>query len=330
MPAAPEAPAPWYVRVMLGFAGLIAALFLLAFLGLGFRFVADSPAAAAVVGLALVAGAYALFRASRRGDFAAMFALAASIAGQALFIYGAHESFFRGSPAALWALVAIFEAVLTYAMANYIHRVGSAYAATIAVALALAAAGMGFIAPGVIAATLAWLWLDEARLAKAHSRITPAAYGLTLAFFQLEATALLARGVLLDTSTDVPVLWALVPIGEGLVLLVLLAVVGTLIRRAGWPLSDRRAIVAIVAAAVIGAASLHAPGIAGGLAVVVLGFAAGNAILCGLGIAGLLVYLCGYYYVLDLTLMGKAIALGVTGVTLLVARHVVLRRVLPA
>jgi uncharacterized membrane protein len=51
-------------------------------------------------------------------------------------------------------------------------------------------------------------------------------------------------------------------------------------------------------------------------------------VLWGLGVAGLLAYVCGYYYLLDLTLMDKAIALAATGAVLLAARYLVLNRVL--
>jgi hypothetical protein len=207
--------------------------------------------------------------------------------------------------------------------------VGSAYAAGIAFALAMGSAGAGFAAPGVLAAVLAYLWLEEARLAHAHTRVTPIAYGLTLAFIQVEATSMLGRGALLHTPADPSLIYSPAPIGESLVAIVLVAVVATLVRRAGWSLRERPGFISMLAAAAIGAASLQAPGIAGGLAVIILGFAAGNAVLWGLGIAGLLFYICGYYYVVDLTLMGKAITLAATGLVLLGARRLVLRGTLP-
>ena len=43
--------APWFVRAMLGIAGWIGAVFLLGFVGLGFRFVMESAGASFIVGL---------------------------------------------------------------------------------------------------------------------------------------------------------------------------------------------------------------------------------------------------------------------------------------
>src|SRR4051812_23778459 len=81
MPAGTESHTPWYVRGMLCIAGLIAAGFLLGFVGAGFVFIVQSKAAAAAVGLMLMTAAYALFRTVPRSDFGSMFALAVSFAG---------------------------------------------------------------------------------------------------------------------------------------------------------------------------------------------------------------------------------------------------------
>jgi len=55
MPEAEETDTPWYVRVMLGIAGFIAAVFLLGFVGVGFAFVLESKAAC-LAALATFAG----------------------------------------------------------------------------------------------------------------------------------------------------------------------------------------------------------------------------------------------------------------------------------
>jgi uncharacterized membrane protein len=62
--------------------------------------------------------------------------------------------------------------------------------------------------------------------------------------------------------------------------------------------------------------------------IVVLGYANGNRVLAGLGIAGLLLYVSAYYYLLELTLLHKSAVLAATGLVLLTARWVVLELVL--
>ncbi len=329
MPAVEEAHTPWYVRVMLGIAGLIAAMFLLAFVGAGFSFVLENKIASLAVGLMVIAGAYALFRNFPQGDFASMFALAVSIAGQTLVVVGIFGFFdhatIRATPV---ALIAVIEALLAVAMPNFIHRAGSAYAAGLAFAYACEASGAYFIAAGVVATVVAWVWLNEARFGKHHSIVTPIGYGLTLAFVQMEGTALLGHSMaaLLGSGT-VSRGWPW--LGEALILAALVVSVWALLQRAGWVLPERRAVLALIAAAAIGAASFKAPGIAGGLMIALLGFANGNRVLVGLGIAALLFCVSGYYYLLDATLLLKSGVLAVTAVALLAARWLVLNVVMP-
>ena len=81
MPAPGEKHTPWYVRVMLGVAGLIAAVFLLGFIGVGVAFVIKSQTASMAVGLMVITASYAIFHLAPRNDFSTMFALAVSLAG---------------------------------------------------------------------------------------------------------------------------------------------------------------------------------------------------------------------------------------------------------
>ncbi len=68
MPATEEAHTPWYVRAMLGIAGLIAAGFLLGFVWIGFDFVLRSKTASLAVGLMVIGAAYAVFRVAPRNE----------------------------------------------------------------------------------------------------------------------------------------------------------------------------------------------------------------------------------------------------------------------
>jgi uncharacterized membrane protein len=329
MPQAGEAHTAWYVRVMLGIAGWIAAGFLFGFVGIAFAFVVQSKTASLAVGLMLIAAAYAVFRAAPRNDFTSMFALAVSFVGQALMISGVFGFFGSQSTGAMpWAAVAVIEAVLAVAMPNFIHRTVSACAAGLAFAYACKVSGAHAVPGGVVAAAVACVWLNEARLGKLHAIVAPIGYGLTLSFTLIEGTALLRNSVAIIFGPQVPSeasLW----VGEALVVATLLASVGVLLKRTGWTLREPRTVLALVAAAAIGAASFKAPGIAGGLMIVLLGFANGNRVLVGLGIASLLFYVSGYYYLLDATLLVKSGVLAATGGVLIAARWLVLNVVMP-
>jgi len=329
MPETEEAYTPWYVRVMLGIAGWIGAGFLFGFVGVGFAFVIQSETASITVGLMVIAAAYAVFRAPLRNDFTSMFALAVSFAGQALVIFGVFR-FFGGhmTSGMPWATIAAIEAVLAVAMPNFIHRAASAYVAGLAFAYACEASGTHVVAGAVVAGAVAIVWLNEASLGKLNTVVTPIGYGITLSFVQIEGAALFDHSmIMMFGSRSVPGAWPWV--GEALVVANLLVSVWVLLKRAGWTLPEPRTVRSLLAAAVIGAASFKAPGIAGGLMITLLGFANGNRVLVGLGIAALLFYVSGYYYLLDATLLVKSGVLLATGVVLLAARWLVLNVVMP-
>jgi hypothetical protein len=327
MPEAQETHAPWYVRVMLGIAGFIAAVFLLGFVGVGLAFVLESKTASLAVGFMMIAAAYAVFRAAPRSDFGSMFALAVSFAGQALVAYGAWGLLnHRGGQH--WDAIAAIEAILALAMPNFIHRGVSAYAAVVALALALASSGAEGIAGGLAAVAVAGLWLNEVRLAKHHAVVTPIGYGLTLAFIQVEGSNFTGHSVMAILGSQGQT-WAKPWMGEALVVAALLFAVWTLLRRAGWSLSESKSILSLAVAAAIGAASFKAPGVAGGLMIVLAGFANGNRLLAGLGIAALLYYVSSYYYLLDATLLAKAGVLAASGMVLLGARWLLLNVIMP-
>lgn len=167
-----------------------------------------------------------------------------------------------------------------------------------------------------MAAALAWLrQLDERRL---QDFTAPLGYGLTLALVYAEAN--LASRVWTAERAAVPA-----SAGEALAAAVLALVVSALARRAGWRPGEHRSLMAIAAALAVGAASFKAPGVASGLMIVLLGFAAANRLVLGLGIAALLFYLSSYYYLLEATLLVKSGVLTATGVVLLAVRWVLLR-----
>jgi uncharacterized membrane protein len=107
--------------------------------------------------------------------------------------------------------------------------------------------------------------------------------------------------------------------------LVLLAVVVRLLSEAGQPQLARRGLVLIAAALAICAASFQAPGIPTGLAILLLGFARGNRVLMGIGVAASLGFVSAYYYLLETTLLVKSQTLITTGLVILAARWALTR-----
>jgi len=320
MPADPQAPAPWYVRVMLGMAGLLAAGFLFGFVALGAAVVLQSRTVSIALGLMLITLAYALMRAAGQRDFAAMFALALSLAGQALVVFGlsgwAEGGFDPG--AALWQVAAL-QAVLAALMPNAIHRTLSAYAGALAFAYACGRSGVPGLASGTVTLAVAALWLSEADFRTRRALALPIAYGLTLWYLQSAAGTLSAHRLAAPAgalSGADAWSWSDAVIGAT----VLVLTVGVLLRRTGCGLRTPHARIALLATLGVCAASFQAPGVTAGLLIVLLGFANANRVLLGLGLAALLATLGSYYYLLQATLLEKSLLLLATGSLLLAIR----------
>src|SRR5262249_25534111 len=157
----------------------------------------------------------------------------------------------------------------------------------------------------ILAGAVAFAWLQEARFGKLVATASPIGYGLTLGLIQVEGMASWRHSLamLLEEKSMLGVSpW----IGEALGVVALLASVLVLLARAGGEPARPGSLLALAAGAVIGAASFKAPGVAAGLMIVLLGFANGNRVLAGLGIASLLLYISSYYYLLDATLLLKS------------------------
>jgi uncharacterized membrane protein len=320
-PPTVDSPSPWYVRALLGIAGWIAAFFALGFIGVGFSFIVRSASASVITGIVVIGGAYALFRAAGKNDFAAQFGVAASFAGQALIVFGIMSG--SGRLAGQWFMIAALEAALVWLLPNFVHRVWAAYAAGTATAMALAASGAYFLSVGLLAAAVADIWLNEFAWARRSSLVRPLGYGLTLALIQVQATVF-RRPMLEDLfySSSPPPDWVPSWVGATLPAAVLFVVVWRLLARARHPMSRASALMSLLAAIAVGVVSFRAPGIATGLMIVVLGHANGNHSLSSLGIVALLLYISAYYYLIELTLLAKSFALAIAGTVLLVLRWV--------
>jgi hypothetical protein len=323
VPAADDQASPWYVRLMLGIAGWIGALFLLAFVGAGLVFITRSGGAQVAVGVLACGAATMTFRAAPKNDFLGQFALAVSLAGQVLLAMGIgallHPWEQSWQPVA--ALIAIQQAVLFLLVPNFIHRVWTAGSASYAALVALGEAFIHF-APALAAAAFIALWLREFQHPRQASLVRAAGYGLaitTLLCAVLSASLMqaLVWGAGFDASGVRAPWWWVNGAAAGAVLV---AGVIALLRREGLSLASGPARSALAGALVIAAASIKAPGLAPATAILVVGYANGNRVLAGLGVLALLAYLSHYYYALQATLLEKSMLLAGAGVAVLAAR----------
>lgn len=312
VPAVAERSTPWFVRAMLGVAGWIGAFFLLAFVGGSLAFVFRSESAAMFMGAGCCAAAYAIFRVGGRNDLMAQFGLALSLAGQAMIAYGLHEATNGGT--SFFVGFTIVEAVLAIALNNFVNRVCSTFIGSLMFGYLLRNLGVLGAAPGVLAFALSVLWHREHTWAAQGSMWRAIGYGLAFALVFPDFQALYTG--LSSGLSRAPVLWTiwLKPLLVGAALVY---TVHQLLERERVTAGSTVWNAAIAAAAGVAIVNFRSAGITSSLLLLVIGFARGNRALSGLGVAAMLWYLSTFYYSLQMSLLWKSFALGMTGITLL-------------
>jgi Domain of unknown function (DUF4401) len=329
MPEGGKATSPWFVRVMLGIAGWIGALFLLGFVGGALAFIMDDAAYAAIAGAACCAAAFLLFRKWDGNDFAEQFGLVVSLVGQVLIGIGLADVLRMEDPVFYLALAAV-EAGLALAMPNFLHRVLATGGAAAALALAVNQLGLHGLASPLLCLGLAWVWLEPGRWASGGRIWRPVGYGLVLALLLVETVRLFGAGQLLGMPGQAPGWFTLHGplLGRGLTAAILVWAAAVIARREEAHGSARISAYSIGAAILFGLLSLKAPGFASAMLMLLLGFAAGSRILAALGILSLLGFVAHFYYSLQASLLEKSGILALTGIVLLAA-HFAIRFTFP-
>lgn len=303
---------PWYTRAMLGFAGWLAGMFLVAFVGGSFAALFRDGPALMVLGLAFCAGAIAVDRRARTQEVLAQMALAISIAGQAFFAFGFAE-LVRGDTwrATATALVVLY-AIHFVLGGSFVFRLVSATFGTVALLVAVHDTALAPWVGAAVALAFAALWADEAQWRAPRPAwirdllsdgAAPWALALVLAAWSVPAHL---EDVL---APKTPRYLYAIANGIGLAWI-------------AWRLTaaDTRArALALVGVALLIAASHGAPGVIAGVLVLVAGFAAAQRGLVALGVLAVVGFLSAYYYQLHQTLLVKSMWLAVTAAGLLAA-----------
>jgi uncharacterized membrane protein len=328
--AAPETAkleSPWYVKVLLGFSGWLAALFLLGFIGIGFELIITNSTAMFVTGGLMIGGAFALLRISKN-EFVEHLALAVSLAGQALVVFALFDGFGLDR-IMVWLLVALLQVSLSLVMPNFVHRVFSSFVAALAFNMVMSYWGLHYAVGGIVMLMAALCWLYEFSHPRQMRAKQAIGYGLVLALMLFKGTTLYGYHRMMDWmdgefAPNRLELWDKPWLNEIITGMVVLYVVWHILQRYGQPVSERISITALLGTALLCVVSMKVQGITIGIVIMLLGFAGANRVLLGLGIMSLLFYISFYYYLLNATLLAKSETLLIVGLVLLLVRWLML------
>ncbi|PKG40120.1 DUF4401 domain-containing protein [Psychromonas sp. Urea-02u-13] len=314
---------PWFVKLLLAFSGWVASLFILGFFLLTLHDAISDSVACFLIGSGFIVLAYFLLR-SNPHEFLEHLMLATSLAGQALIAWALFANNWASSPLVSWLILFALQSVLAIFMPHYIHRVCSALFASIALIISFHYLQISLLSSATLLFAVTTLVLNEWRFPRYQPSFEALSYGIVIVLIALQASNTLGYEITYWLSEHNGEQTINHYLDETLLLLVMLYLVITLIKRSAMAFSLLSRITIIGTTICFCLLSMQAPGITVGLAILVLGFSNSNKVLQGLGTCALLYYIGSYYYLLTFTLLQKSASLLVVGLFLLLLRYLLL------
>ncbi len=307
---------PSFLKLLHGFSGWFASIFLLFSLGMMFASLFKNEIMLIVVGILLIGVAYSLLVGVQDSIFAEQFAIAISLAGQVMVglgIFGLFDNRLTNSSLP-WYILSIFELVVVFVIPNFTHRLLASFVFGYSLLMGGDISGMDIIGSPLMLGLGVWIWLTEYRHHDLISLKLPLGYGVTLSIYTWYTILHLPSYFYSHGSMASSMSY------KGLVIsaaetLILLYVVWQLAKNS--PSSPLK-ILSIIFAIIIGAASFKVTGLPAGIALLLIGFSRGNKTLVGISLAFLIWLVSRFYYTLQTTLLVKSIYLVSMGTVLLI------------
>jgi uncharacterized membrane-anchored protein len=319
---------PWYITLMQGFAGWIAAFFMLGFVGsvFGFLFNFENEIALIASGLICCTAAYVLFRTQPDSIFVSQLGLVFSLTGQMMVAWGLLDWVSYQSSMAFF-LLAGFQLVLTVVMPHFVHRLLSTWFALIALFWGLNQLGIYGLGAASSCVLFTLVWLNENHWKRFRLLWEPVGFGVALALVQFNGHILFNEDLMSfygDGKEFASGWWLIAPwITSALVAVSFTLVISKIFKQYQLSLASVTGRLVIVGGILLVASGLIALGTSSALLILLVGFAYQRTSLKALGLLALLSFVSWYYYSLNTTLLVKSFILMGTGVVLLLAQLVV-------
>ena len=328
---------PWFIQILFGLSGIVASLFLIAFLSLllfgidGF----DSVIALLITGLVLSAAGFVLFRnkQSRDNTFISSLALAISSAGQAYIAFALFDNNLS-HPIDVW-LFLIVQAVMTVIMPNRIYRLlGSIMTLGLTVYLLnyyhLPEVSLGLLALITTGSNLSRYSL----LQRIPSKWRADVFDIIKAIGYASALMLLCVSVYFIAAEHSHSLASYYGdtfrynyyLAQGLLTLASLYAAYLILKRYDVKLLSAAGLFIGGAIVLLGIISIYVSGLLATSLIIVIAIANSQRVLLGLGVTALVSYIFWYYYQLDTSLLIKSLSMLIVGLTMLMGRWLLIKR----
>ncbi|WP_426137966.1 DUF4401 domain-containing protein [Psychrobacter sp. TWR1-1-1] len=328
---------PWFIQILFGLSGIVASLFLIAFLSLllfgidGF----DSVIALLITGLVLSAAGFVLFRnkQSRDNTFISSLALAISSAGQAYIGFALFDNNLS-HPIDVW-LFLLVQAIMTVIMPNRIYRLlGSIMTLGLMIYLLnyyhLPEVSLGLLTLITTGSNLSRYSLLQRMPRKWRADV----FDIIKAIGYASALMLLCVSVYFIAAEHSHSLATYYGdtfrynyyLAQGLLTLASLYAAYLILKRYDVKLLSAAGLFIGGAIVLLGIISIYVSGLLATSLIIVIAIANSQRVLLGLGVTALVSYIFWYYYQLDTSLLIKSLSMLIVGLTMLMGRWLLIKR----
>lgn len=332
----PHAPAtqdtPWYIAVMQAFAAWIAALFLLGFMAslLNVVFDQNEEDIALVVGIVYLGIGLGFYLLAKPQIFVQQFAFAVCLSGLLGIAWGLYNIFGYDFSMA-WYLCMASILLLLWGLINHsLAQFVFAFCVSACFVGIAAQMNLFYLCPSVLVLIVSSLLFNLNRLGRHYQRARMLLYGFALMLLDVQLTHAFSMDYLFDELFNPlqQTLWFSV-----LQLLIIFVISSFLLiniyRERQQSLYSLSALSCFIGLVLVSGLSLPMQGLSTAILLILLGHYSNEFWLKSMGIIAALLFVSGYYYSLETTLLLKSAYMMGLGALLLVAR-VLMWRLFPA